>query len=112
MEQPPQAYNPLDALSSPSTIDDINKRREAALKQKAIYEEEIAEYKVVLNRLASSPDGLYFLRKLIRFAGIFSLDEKLDPAKMVEDRGKRAAYLQLVRPFLNVETRIALESET
>lgn len=107
-QPPPPEYNPF----SPASIDDINKRREEALRRKAILEEEIAEFKVVINRLASSPDGQYFLRKLIRFAGIFHEDNEINPAKMVEQKGKRKAYLDLVRPYLTFETRQALESET
>lgn len=108
-----QGYdNPLEAMASGASIDEITKRREEALKHKAILEEEIIEYKMVINRLASTPDGQYFLRKLIKFAGIYSFDNDINPAKMVEDRGKRRAYVELVRPFLETSTRITLESET
>lgn len=111
-DQDSPEYSPAQDFSSFTSIDNINKRREEALRNRAILEEEIAEFKIVLNRLASSPDGQYFFRKLIRFAGIYSFDKDINPAKMMEDRGKRKSYLELVRPYLTFETRIALESET
>lgn len=78
-------------------------------KRKAILEEEIAEYKSALNGMAATPNGQYFLKKLIRYCGVYSYDHKIDPAMLVEKAALRKVYLELIRPFLEIETRNTLE---
>ncbi len=99
----------MSELSGSSIVQKILSERAKDDERRAILDEEIAEYKTALNGMAASPNGQYFLKKLIRYCGIYSFDAKIDPAKLVADEARRKVYLELVRPFLEPETRNELE---
>ena len=84
--------------------------REAMLKQEAIAKESEEDYKNALNGMAATPNGQFVLKQLIRYCGVFAHDDVLNPAKLVEDRGKRSVYLKLIRPYLDKQTLIELEN--
>lgn len=90
--------------SNPVSPDSLNRMMERKKKHdlnKARYLERLEEYKVVVNRLFSTPDGKYFLNDLIDYCGIHSFDQQLNPAKLVEDAGKRKVFLEMIRPHLD-----------
>lgn len=91
-------YNPFDTSSS---IDKIADARERKKQQQAALAEEVAEYKLVLNRLFASQDGQYFLKKLIKWSGVYSFDNSGNPTKDVKDAERRKVYLELIRPYLD-----------
>lgn len=91
-------YNPFDTTSS---IEKITEARQAREKQKELLAEEVAEYRLVLNRLFASPDGQYFLKKLIKYCGVYSFDNSINPTKDVKDAERRKIYLELIRPYLD-----------
>lgn len=90
-------YNPM-ALDS---IDKLNARREQTEKQKALLKEEMDEYKLVLSRIFSSPDGQYLLKKMIRYSGVFSFDNNPPDGRLAEEKGKRKFFLELFWQFLD-----------
>lgn len=95
-------YNPLGSTDS---IDVMLQRRQEKEKQELLLKEEIEEYRVVLNRLFSSPDGQYFLKKLIKYCGIYLFDNAPPDGRLAEEKGKRKVYLELIRPYLHTTVR-------
>jgi len=91
-------YNPFDTTSS---IDKIGEAREKRERQQALLAEEVREYRLVLNRLFASPDGQFFLKKLIKYCGVNSFDNSINPTKDVKDAERRKVYLELIRPYLD-----------
>lgn len=100
---------PLNNITKPSILDEIARRQDEANHRKALLEEEVAEYTACINRLFSSPDGQFFLNKLLRFAGLTSFDKVLNPAKLVEDRGRQSVWFDLLRPYLDKSIRRELD---
>lgn len=96
-------------LEAGSVIQKIINDRMDADKRDAIIAEEVEEYTKALNGMANSPNGKLFMRKLVRYCGVFAFDQKIDPAKLVADEARRKVYLELVRPYLTNETRMELE---
>lgn len=92
---------PLNHITPQSILDKITKDRLDEATRQAILEEEMEEFTKVVNRLFSSEDGQHFLNKLLRYAGISSFDKTLNPAKLVEDRGRQSIWFNLVKPFLD-----------
>lgn len=78
-------------------------------KFEAIMEEDKEDYINAINRIFASEDGQYFLNKLIRYCGINSFDNELNPAKLIEVSGKRKVWLELIRPFLDKTILIELD---
>lgn len=87
-----------------STLDKILERKAEQERKEAIIAEEVADYKAVLERICSSPDGQFIMKKLIRYCGVFSFDHKIDGGKLVEDAGKRKVFLELFYPYLSKPT--------
>ncbi len=77
--------------------------------QQALLAEEIEQYRLSLNRIFSSPDGKLFLKKIVKYCGINTFDTQLNPAKLIEDAGKRKVYLELIRPYLDKTILMELE---
>lgn len=92
-----------------SAIDDLLKRMGQREEQKEFQVEKLQEWKLCLNRLASTADGRYFLSTLVRFSGLFTPGNIRDTVKMVEDNGKQSFYLRLVRPYLDTQLRKDIE---
>ncbi len=90
-------YNPM----ATDSIDKLLARREQTEKQKALLAEEVAEYKLVLNRLFSSADGKYLLKKMIRYSGVFSFDNNPPDGRLAEEKGKKKFFLELFWQFLD-----------
>lgn len=88
-------------LLNPNTIAKIMAEKDEATRKKAILDEEVKEYSDSINRLFETRDGQFFLKKLIRYTGVFSFDSKIDGAKLVEDAGKRKVFLELILPYLD-----------
>lgn len=91
-------YNPFDTSSS---IDKLAEAKENRKKQEALLAEEVHQYREVLNRLFASPDGQFFLKKLIKYCGVYSFDNSINPTKDVKDAERRKVYLELIRPYLD-----------
>lgn len=106
-EETENGYNPFSNLS----VEKMLEKKKAKEHQRALLAEEIEEYKACLDRLFSSPDGKYFIKKLIRYVGLFSFDTKIDAGKLVEDAAKKKVYLELIRPYLSATTRMELENQ-
>ena len=98
-------YNPFDTSSS---IDKIAEAREKKKQQEALLAEEVADYKEALNRLFSTPDGQYFLKKLIKYCGVNSFDNSLNPIKDVKDAERRKVYYELIHPYLDKTIRMEI----
>jgi hypothetical protein len=100
---------PINHITPQSIMDRIAKDRIENENKKAILEEEIEDYKKVVNRLFSTPDGIYWLNKVLRYSGLTSFDKTLNPAKLVEDRGRQSIWFELIRPYLDKSIRSELD---
>jgi hypothetical protein len=93
------------------TISKLMAKKEREARREAVTAEEVEEYKRCLEIVFNSPAGLYFAVKLLKYCGIYTYDQNLNPAKMVEDAGKRRVYLELIRPYLSKETLMKVENQ-
>lgn len=101
---------PLNNITPDSILDRIAKERLEKNQREFLLKEEVEEYTMVVNSLFASEHGKYFLNKLIRYCGINSFDNELNPAKLIEDAGKRKVYLEIIRPFLDVTILAELDN--
>lgn len=92
---------PVNHITPESILNKMARDKEARNEHAAKFLERVEDYKTVVNRLFSTPDGLYFLNDLIDYCGINSFDKELNPAKLIEDRGKRKVFLEMIRPYLD-----------
>lgn len=92
-----------------STIEKLIERQldKASFKRDLIKHKE--KWKQLVNRVASTPDGKFFLQMLVTHSEIFNLDQVLNPAKLVEDRGRKEFYLNHVRPYLDKTNKNKIE---
>ena len=90
-------YNPLGKDS----IDKMLAKKAAQEKQLLLLKEEEEEYRNAINRLFSTPDGEFFLNKMKRACGLNLFDKELNPAKLVEDRGSRKVWFELIHPYID-----------
>lgn len=94
--------NPADKLLNPEFIADVISRKEKQNRIVAILEEEVEDYMKAMNRIFSSPDGQLLLKKMIRYSGLLSFDNKLD-ASMIEQKGKQKVVTELIIPYIRKE---------
>lgn len=97
---------------SPFSHDSIDKMTQKRKEQKELelrIKEEEEEYRIVINRIFASDDGKYFLNKLKRSCGLNTFDKEINPAKLIEDRGRRAVWFELIRPYLDKSILMQLE---
>lgn len=77
-----------------------------------IEQKEIDKFTKTLNRIASSKDGRYFLRTLLRdYIGFGKPKRSLDGRVLLQQCGKDAVYTEAIRPYLTKENRKAIENE-
>lgn len=101
---------PVHPLLKTATALQKHLERHAAGDQKEeVIIERIEEWKDCLNRLVKIPDAQHFFRHLIKHAEIFKTPDTRNTVKMVENAGKKAFYLDYVRPYLTDELRKAIE---
>lgn len=90
-------YNP----HSHSSIDKIEAAREEQKAQELAVKAASEELKLCMNRLFGTPDGKHFLNCMIGYCGINLFDKEINPAKLIEDKGKRQVWLEFIRPHLD-----------
>lgn len=71
--------------------------------------ERIEEWKEMLNRLASSPDGQMFLKLMLRANNLFTPGTSRDTVRAVEDKQRQDFYLRHVRPYIDPSLRKEFE---
>ncbi len=81
--------------------------REKAL---LIQKEDEQDYKKALNEFCASKEGRYLFSRWLRYIGLFSTDDQINPAQLVVDKGKKDFYLKMIRPYLDKKTRKDLEN--
>lgn len=81
-------------------------------KREEIVIDRIDDYKAALDRIFDSPDGQYFAKYLLRFIGLYADPSALNPAGLIEDKGKRAVYLKMIRPYLSRDVIMKIENQT
>ncbi len=91
------------SLLSLDTISKIMDKREEDQRKKSITEEEVKDWSAALNRIFSGNDGQLLLKKMIRYSGLLSFDNKIDGAKLIEDQGKKKVVTELIFPYLKKE---------
>jgi len=88
----------------------VKERHQKEEATQRIIENEV-EWQKAANSLFGSPNGKLFIKYLLRSIGLFAVDNTRDPAKLLEDKGKRQIYLQLIRPYLTPELLMELENQ-
>ena len=86
-------------------IDEIIERKQEIDK---LAEENMKKYKQVLNRIFSTDDGKYLYRAMVKYCGIFSIDNKVDNDTLRERNGKRKVILEFILPFLDKDVKQGL----
>lgn len=81
-------------------IDKLAAQRVENEKRATIQAERAEEYKRALNNSLGSEDGIFILRHLIKYMGVFS-EGSLDAVKLLDERGKKSVYLNMIRPYLD-----------
>lgn len=94
-----------------SVIDQLLKHRQNAEEAKKVILENEGEWKKVINRMLTTEDGKFFAKYMLRYLGIFNIDSSNNQIKLIEDNGKRKFYLELIRPYLDVETINLIENQ-
>ena len=68
------------------------------------------EYAKELNGVAASPNGKFFLKRLIKGIGVFTPQKGKDGVALIENNAQRNIYLELIRPHLEPQIRMELEN--
>ena len=84
---------------SPTMINKLLEQKQERERVHAILQEEVKEYSAVLNRIFSTRDGQYLLKKMIRYTCLLAFDNKFD-ASMIEAKGKEKVLTELILPYL------------
>lgn len=92
-----------------TTIDKINEGREKVKALKKAQEEEMRVRAIAINGVFNTPNGRKLWQHLKDYCGLFAVDEQLNPAKLVEDRGKRLVLLDGLRKHFEPKTINYLE---
>lgn len=98
-------------LQMDSIVDELARRQQEREKSEQVVIENQEEYKLALNRIFSMNEGKLMAKYLLKFCAIFSDDLQLNPAKLIEDKGKKSVYLRMIRPYLEPAIRAELENE-
>lgn len=97
-------------LNERNIVDALAKKAAEREKSQEVVIENIEEYKQALNMVFSTNEGKLVMKYLLRHSGIFNDDAQLDAAKLVEGKGRKSVYLKMIRPFLDKQLRMELES--
>lgn len=91
------------------SIDAILARRANKEDLDALKKAEYEKFRIATNEIFNSDNGRYWLSRLMRYCHINTFDKELNPAKLVEDRGKQMVFLEFILPHLDKEIRKELE---
>lgn len=94
-----------------SVINKLLEYRQKSEDVKATILENEAEWKKVINRMFATEDGQFFAKYMLRYLGIFNIDNSNNQIKLIEDNGKRKFYLELIRPYLDAKTLNLIETQ-
>lgn len=105
----PKATPVHPLLRQTSQIDDLAEKLRAKKDYQDFQVEELEQWKVCVNSLASSPNGKMLLRAMIDDSGIAKPPKLADPQRMIVNNIKASFYLTWVKPYLEPEVRRDLE---
>lgn len=77
--------------------------------KKEIVKEVEAEYRKALNAVASTKNGQFVLKYLLKASGINSVDYGSDIVKMADARGRRNYFLEMVWNYLSPASKQEIE---
>lgn len=106
----PETGQPAQDQKPNSIVDKLIQNEIRRKDRKAQLIEKGEEWKNCINRLAATGDGEYFLKILIKHAGIFGSDEDYNGVTLVKDKARKAFYLDHVRPYLDLIIKNKVES--
>ena len=92
-----------------TTVEKLQLQREQAKILGDIASDQVDEYKKALNSMAASEHGRLVLQTLINALGVFSPERGSDLAALIRISERKNVYLDLIRPFLETQTRQELE---
>lgn len=92
-----------------SVVDKLLRERMATKDQAQILVDNEKEWARVINLFASTDNGRYFFKILVRICGVFKVDADIAPTKMLEDKGAREVYNKWIRPYLDRSLRMDIE---
>lgn len=94
-----------------SVVDNLLAKHAEAHKQAEIVIENEKDYRAAVNRIFSRNDGKLLIKYLLKFSGIYNDSPQINPAQLIEDKGKRAYYLKMIRPYLDKTLRMEIENQ-
>lgn len=94
----------------PSKVDEILSKHLERTKQEEIVIENIAEYRLALKRIFSKNEGKLMAKYMLKFMGLFADDPQLNPAGLIEAKGRKSYYLKMIRPHLDKTLIMEIES--
>lgn len=97
-------------VDSNSIVDALLQHHEKQKQQEEVVIERIEDYKLALDRIFDSSDGQLFAKYLLKYTGVFH-DKPLNPAQLLEDKGRRGVYLKLIRPYLSKDVISKIENQ-
>ena len=99
----------MERNNDSSVINAIKERKLEQKKKGEAQKENIQEWSKVVNRLASTRDGKYFLKTMIHAVELFEIDETENPTKLLRNNGRKWFYLKHIRPYLTPEIKQEVE---
>ena len=93
-----------------TTVDKLRDAREQQKLRKEKIIENMQDFKMALNGVASTQNGKLFLKTLIKACGVFTPKHTTEALALIEDNAKRNIYLEFIRPNLEPELKKELES--
>lgn len=106
-QQPRHRGHPLTGQQS--SIEGLLARAAKQQAQEELVIERIEDWKVMLNRVASSADGQLFFKMMLRANNLFTPGVSRDTVRAVEDKQRQDFYLRHVRPYLDKSVRAEFE---
>lgn len=80
-----------------SVVDDLIAKAEMEKKQEELSKEELDQLKGAVNRLLSSPDGIFFWRKMKKVMRIDLVNKDFNPLIMAGEKAMRNVYLSVMK---------------
>lgn len=93
-----------------SKIDDMLDKAMERTKQAEIVIENQKEYALAVNRVFSTNEGKLVAEYMFKFIGLFDDPPLLNPAGLIEEKGKKSYYLKMIRPYLEKKLRMEIEN--
>ena len=98
----------IDAQSAIQRMAEANKRKEQA--REVIIEKE-DEWRSAINRILATNDGKLMAKYMVKYVGLYAVDNTVDAARLLEKRAQRNLWLELFRKYLDPDVLVLVENQ-